>query len=151
MLPSGQKLTLDLLVTITLEVVPFHAYALFPALLSFLNAPGSRVLWGCSAPPAILPQSPELYPNCSLSILSSVGGNREKLGGWGMTVILFLVKKHKESARPPSCGKFHTLIHRLPRYTSTIIYHCITLLQLLWRWQHQSQKLWIPKVQYVNL
>jgi hypothetical protein len=34
-LPSGQKLTLDLLATITLEVVPFRAYAQFPALLSF--------------------------------------------------------------------------------------------------------------------
>jgi hypothetical protein len=25
-----------------------------------------------------------------------------------------------------------------------IIYQCITLLQLLYRWQHQSRKLWIP-------
>jgi hypothetical protein len=36
-LPSGQKLTLGLLVTATLEVVPFRAYAQFPALLPFLN------------------------------------------------------------------------------------------------------------------
>jgi hypothetical protein len=36
-LPSGQKLTLGLLATITFEVVPFHAYAPFPVLLPFLN------------------------------------------------------------------------------------------------------------------
>jgi hypothetical protein len=33
LLPSGQKRTLGLLVTITLEVAPFRAYAPFPALL----------------------------------------------------------------------------------------------------------------------
>jgi hypothetical protein len=37
MLPSGQKLTLGLLATITLEVVPFYTYTLFPALLPFLK------------------------------------------------------------------------------------------------------------------
>jgi hypothetical protein len=37
-LPSGQKLSLGTLATITLEVVPFHTYAPFPALLPFLNA-----------------------------------------------------------------------------------------------------------------
>jgi hypothetical protein len=37
-LPSGQKLALGLLATITLEVVPFRSYVPFPALLSFLNA-----------------------------------------------------------------------------------------------------------------
>jgi hypothetical protein len=38
-LPSGQKLTLGLLATITLEVVLFCAYAPFPAFLcQFLNA-----------------------------------------------------------------------------------------------------------------
>jgi hypothetical protein len=34
----AKKLTLGLLATITLEVVPFRAYAPFPALLPFLNA-----------------------------------------------------------------------------------------------------------------
>jgi hypothetical protein len=38
MLPSGQKLTLGLLATITHQVVPFHAYAPFPAHLPFLSA-----------------------------------------------------------------------------------------------------------------
>jgi hypothetical protein len=35
-------------------------------------------------------------------------------------------------------------VHRFPRYSSTIIYRCIALLQLLYRWQHQSLKFWIP-------
>jgi hypothetical protein len=34
-LPSGEKLTFVLLATITLEVVPFRTYALFPALPPF--------------------------------------------------------------------------------------------------------------------
>jgi hypothetical protein len=33
------------------------------------------------------------------------------------------------------------VVHWLPRYASTIIYCCIALLQLLYRWQYQSQKL----------
>jgi hypothetical protein len=37
-------------------------------------------------------------------------------------------------------------LHWLPQYGSTVIYCCITLLQLLHRWQHQSQKLWITFV-----
>jgi hypothetical protein len=36
-LPSGQKLTLGTLVTITIEVVPFRSYAPFPALLPFFK------------------------------------------------------------------------------------------------------------------
>jgi hypothetical protein len=38
MLSFGKKLTLGLLAIITLELVPFRAYAPFPALLLFLNA-----------------------------------------------------------------------------------------------------------------
>jgi hypothetical protein len=37
MLPSGQKLTLDLLATITLKAVPFRMYAQFKVLLSFFK------------------------------------------------------------------------------------------------------------------
>jgi hypothetical protein len=37
MLPSGQKLTLDLLDTVALEVVPFRASAPFPAVLPFFK------------------------------------------------------------------------------------------------------------------
>jgi hypothetical protein len=55
-LPSGQKLTLGILATMNLEVVPFCAYALFPALLPFFKIhPGSHDLWKCSASLAILP------------------------------------------------------------------------------------------------
>jgi hypothetical protein len=36
-MPSGQKLILGLLATITLEVVPFRVYAPLAALLSFLK------------------------------------------------------------------------------------------------------------------
>jgi hypothetical protein len=37
LLQSGQKLTLGLLATISLKVVPFHAYAPFPALMQFFK------------------------------------------------------------------------------------------------------------------
>jgi hypothetical protein len=36
------------------------------------------------------------------------------------------------------------VVHWLPRYASAIIYRCIALLQLLYRWQNQSRKLWTP-------
>jgi hypothetical protein len=36
-LPSGQKITLGLLATITLKVVPFREYAMFPAFLQFFK------------------------------------------------------------------------------------------------------------------
>jgi hypothetical protein len=36
-----------------------------------------------------------------------------------------------------------SFVHRLPRYASTFIYCCIMLLQLLYSWHHQSQKLWV--------
>jgi hypothetical protein len=79
-LPSGQKLTLDLLATISLEVVSFHAYAPLPALVIF---------------------------NCILEVVFCEGvqhrlrsvyqfifsrGNRKGEGGWGTIVKLFLVK-----------------------------------------------------------
>jgi hypothetical protein len=35
-------------------------------------------------------------------------------------------------------------VHWLPRYSNAIIYSCIALVQLLYRRQHQSRKLWIP-------
>jgi hypothetical protein len=37
-LPSGQKLTLSPLFTISLELVPFRAYAPFPALVPFFES-----------------------------------------------------------------------------------------------------------------
>jgi hypothetical protein len=41
-----------------------------------------------------------------------------------------------------------SLVHWLPRYAVTIMYRCISLLQLLYRWKHQSRKLWIPLSSY---
>jgi hypothetical protein len=46
MLPSGPKLTLGLLGTITLEVVSFRAYSPFPVLLPFLIASWKLCFWG---------------------------------------------------------------------------------------------------------
>jgi hypothetical protein len=71
--PSGQKLTLGLLATITFEVVTFLEYAPFPALLSFFKSFLEVVLLGYSAPPAILPRSPQLCQNSGLSVLPAVG------------------------------------------------------------------------------
>jgi hypothetical protein len=51
------------------------------------------------------------------------------------------IKGHKESADPPALAALN-FVSWLPRYASTAIYHCSTLLQLLYRWQHQYRKLW---------
>jgi hypothetical protein len=52
---------LDLLATITLEEVSISTYAPFPALLQFFRCILEVVFCRCSAPPAILPKSPQLY------------------------------------------------------------------------------------------
>jgi hypothetical protein len=39
-----------------------------------------------------------------------------------------------------------TVLHWLPRYTSTIIYRGIAILQLLYKWHYQSRKLWISLI-----
>jgi hypothetical protein len=38
------------------------------------------------------------------------------------------------------------VLYWLPRYARPIVYPCIALLQLLYRRQHQSRKLWIPSL-----
>jgi hypothetical protein len=43
--------------------------------------PDSRVLWGCSAPTAILPRSPPLCQNGCLSVLSSIGQSKKSKVG----------------------------------------------------------------------
>jgi hypothetical protein len=50
------------------------------------------------------------------------------------------VPEWKKSERRPAGWNF---LCWFPRYASTTLYHCTALLQLLYRWQHQSQKLWI--------
>jgi hypothetical protein len=50
--------------------------------------------------------------------------------------------------------RFHptawNFIYKFPRYGSTIIYHSIALLQLLYRWQHRSWKFWIPPLIHIS-
>jgi hypothetical protein len=50
------------------------------------------------------------------------------------------IKGHKNQHIHSAVWNF---VHRLPRYASTIICLFIMLLQLLYRWQQQPQKLWI--------
>jgi hypothetical protein len=93
-LPSGQKLTLGLLTTIILEVVPFCTYAPFPTLLPFLkcilkscSVGGGGVqhrLWFCID-----------HLNCVKTAAFQLYlrlWKQKKYGGWWTTVILFLVK-----------------------------------------------------------
>jgi hypothetical protein len=65
-----QKLTLGVLVTITLEVAPFDTFEPFPALLPFFKSILEVVICGgggfSTAPPAILHSSPQLFQNGSL-------------------------------------------------------------------------------------
>jgi hypothetical protein len=63
-------------------------------------------------------------------------GKRRKAGWVGTTVMLFLVTKKCLVKK----GVWNGL---LSWYASTIICCCITLLQLLYRGQNQSRKLWI--------
>jgi hypothetical protein len=51
------------------------------------------------------------------------------------------IKGRYKLSRPPSCMKLCTLTQGM---LVLIIYRCIALLQLLYRWQHQSLKLQIP-------
>jgi hypothetical protein len=57
---------------------------------------------------------------------------------------------HDSTSKDVKNQDFHpaawNFVHCLPIYASTIVHRCIVLLQLLYRWQHQSRKLWIPLV-----
>jgi hypothetical protein len=83
MLPSGQKLTLSRLVAITLEVVPFHVYAIFKSILEIMFCEGVE-------------NHLSLYQNGGIfnrgNRVKSQGTRSGKWGGWGMTVMLILVK-----------------------------------------------------------
>jgi hypothetical protein len=74
---------MGLLATSTLEVVTFRVYAPFPAPLPFRMQVGSRVLWGCSAPPVILPRSAQVCRNGGLSILTPIGETETNTVSWG--------------------------------------------------------------------
>jgi hypothetical protein len=89
---SGQKVTLGILATSTLEAVPFRAYAPFPALLPFLKC----IL------EVVFCEGVQHSMRFCLDHLNSVKmtafkfylqlEETEKWGGWGTTVMLFLVK-----------------------------------------------------------
>jgi hypothetical protein len=71
-LPSGQKLTLGLMATITLEVVPFPTYALFSAPLVIFKC--MLEVMFCEAVQHSLQfcLSPQLWQNGRLSVLSAI-------------------------------------------------------------------------------
>jgi hypothetical protein len=81
-LPYGQKLTLGILATIILDVVPFRAHAPFPELLPFYKFILEVVFCGCSAPPTILPRWSQLCQNGGLSGKSRVGGRWQSCCFW---------------------------------------------------------------------
>jgi hypothetical protein len=69
---------------------------------------------------------------------------------WCCSFVVSIAKSHYTTPTKRAYEIIHVhpsssnSVHWLPRYASTIIYSCIALLQLLYRWQHQSRKLWIP-------
>jgi hypothetical protein len=50
------------------------------------------------------------------------------------------IRRPVKSASPPTAWNF---VNWFQRCVTAIIYRCIALLQLLYRWQHQSRKSWI--------
>jgi hypothetical protein len=92
-LPSGQKLTLGLLATITLEVFQFRAYAPFPALMPFLSASWKS----CSVMKVFstacdMPRSTEFCQNGGLSRLSVYRKSekqRIRVGGGRQSCVVF--------------------------------------------------------------
>jgi hypothetical protein len=52
---------------------------------------------------------------------------------------LHIKGRKNQHVLPAACS----FVHWLPRYATNIVYLSITLLQLLYRWQHQFRKLWI--------
>jgi hypothetical protein len=54
------------------------------------------------------------------------------------------IKGRRKSSYPPSRLKFCSLTQKI--YITIIIYRCIAILQLLYRWQYHSSKWWIPLV-----
>jgi hypothetical protein len=79
---SGQKRTLGLLATITLEVLPFHTHSTFSALLPFFKCILEVVFpWECSTLPASLPRSPLLLQNDGLLVLFLIWETEESRVG----------------------------------------------------------------------
>jgi hypothetical protein len=93
-LPSGQQLTSGLLATITLEVVPFHAYALLLFLIASRKSCSVRVFsTACDSVSITSSVSKWLY----FQLRRGVGENLQEAnsgeyGGYGTTVIMFWSK-----------------------------------------------------------
>jgi hypothetical protein len=89
-LPSGQKLTLGLPATSTLDprrsLLPLVCTIPSASAISEMHS-GSRVLWWCLAPPVILPRSPELYQNGVISILFQTRKQKSRVGEWDSHVV----------------------------------------------------------------
>jgi hypothetical protein len=97
-LPSGQKLILGLLATISLEVIYFHPCALIPVFLAFFKCILEVVF--CEGVQHCL-RFCLIHFNCIKMVVSSIGEKREshtgpsqmrRIGGRGVTVMLLLVK-----------------------------------------------------------
>jgi hypothetical protein len=85
---SGQKITFGLLATITLEAVTFRAYALLPPLLAFVKCTLEVVF--CVFLRFCLDQLNYVKMAALQFYLQS--GKERKVGWFGTTVMLYLVK-----------------------------------------------------------
>jgi hypothetical protein len=83
----------------------------------------------------------EIYTKCDAQLLSDPSRNRVRPD------TRLQIKWRKKSAHQPSGANF---VHWLPRHASTNTYRYITLLQQLYRWRHQSRKLWISRRCYMT-
>jgi hypothetical protein len=90
-LSSGQKLTLGLLTTITLEVVPFHVYAPFLALLPFFKCMAEVVF--CESIQHCLRFCLDHLNSVKMAAFQFQSSIGETENWVGITVMLFLVKK----------------------------------------------------------
>jgi hypothetical protein len=77
----------------------------------------------------------EICAKCDAHALSDPSQSHIRPDTW------LQIKGHKDHHVHPAAWNF---VHWLPRYASIIIYHCVELLQPLYRWQHKYRKLWLP-------
>jgi hypothetical protein len=90
LLPSDQKLTLSLLATVTLEVVPFLAYASFPMLPTFFKCILGVVFY------EVVKRRVQFsfdHFNCvKMAVSTSIWETEKSMVGGGLAVILALAK-----------------------------------------------------------
>jgi hypothetical protein len=142
-LPSGQILTLALLVPITLEVVPFHTYAPFPELV-----PIFRLILEVVICEGDLPSSPQLCQNGGLSVLSLIG-ETEKVRCVGKTVLSFFVRTPwwKSKCETVRCSTATAASYFVAKVRSEVFAHfhalAITHHSSIWLWPARKNFLWI--------